>query len=70
MKLEEKYLIKQRVNEDIKKYGSTKNAISYLKKELKEYEDIFSNYYYDCVGHAIICTELKIKYLEKCLIKV
>lgn len=65
--LEERYLIQQRVPEQIEKHGSVENAIKHCEDELKWCDDNFSNYYYDCVGHAITCNSLLIPRLKDSL---
>ena len=62
--LEKNYLIKQRVESDIRKYGSVSKAIKVLKKELGEMESLWSKYSSDCLGHGITCAKLKIRWLE------
>lgn len=63
--LEKKYLIEQRVLERIKKYGSIQNAIKHCESMLKECEDNWDIYSYDCVGHSIICNQLLINRLKE-----
>jgi hypothetical protein len=61
----ENYLIKERVKIDLKKYGTIENTIKILKSELESYYNLPSIY---CTGgyeHAIICTRLKINYLQE-----
>ena len=66
-KQEENYLVKQRVETDVKKHGSVHKAIQYLKIELEEMELLWSKYSSDCLGHGITCTRLKISWLEQAL---
>lgn len=63
-KQEEYYLVKERAEADVRKHGSVENAIIYLKTRLEEMEDFWSKYSCDCLGHGIICTRLKISWLE------
>jgi hypothetical protein len=65
MTIEENYLIKERVEIDLEKYGTIENTIEILKSELESYYNLPSIF---CTGgyeHAIICTRLKIKYLQE-----
>ncbi len=64
-KLEEKYLIKVRAEKDIKKHGSVKKAIKFLKTELDEMNSLWNICSSDCLGHGITCTGLKISWLER-----
>jgi len=61
--LEERYLVKQRAEADLKEYGSVDKAIKHLKTKLEEMESLWSKYSSDCLGHGITCTRLKIDYL-------
>ena len=63
--LEKNYLIEQRVIERIKEHVSIENAIKFCEAELKECEENWSNYSYDCVGHAITCNQLLIPRLKE-----
>jgi hypothetical protein len=62
---EEIYLVKQRVEADVKEHGSVQKAIQYLKTELEEMESLWGKYSSDCLGHGITCTRLKISWLER-----
>lgn len=65
IKIEDKnYSIRERVQEDIKKYGSAHETMKQLKKELEEMESLWNKYSSDCLGHGITCTRLKISWLE------
>ena len=60
----ENYLIKERVEIDLNKYGGIENTIKILKSELESYYNMSDIY---CTGgyeHAINCTRLKINYLK------
>jgi len=59
----ERYLVKQRAESDVEKYGSKEKAIEHLKKKLDEMESLWGLYSSDCLGHGITCTRLKIDYL-------
>ena len=65
--LEISYKIKERSEDYIKEHGSIENAIEYLKIQLKECDNLWSEYSCDCLGHAITCNTLLIKYLENIL---
>lgn len=64
-KEEKRYLVKERVKEDVKEHGTIKKAINFLRQELEEMESLWSKYSSDCLGHGISCTRLKIFYLER-----
>lgn len=64
-KLEKNYLIAERANTDVTTFGSISGAIEALKIELEEMESLWSKYSCDCLGHGIICTRLKISWLER-----
>lgn len=64
MKLEERYLIKERAEKEILNHGSVENALKYLKAELCGYESLWSKYSSECLGHGITCTRLLIENLE------
>jgi len=66
-KLEERYLVKERAEAQVKENGSIDKAIRYLKSELGEYEDMWGMYSCDCLGHGITCTGLLIDWLERTL---
>lgn len=66
-KFEEKYLIKERAEKDVKEHGSVQKAIEHLKIKLEEMEVIWGKYSCDCLGHGITCTQLKISWLERVL---
>lgn len=63
--LEERYLVKQRVNEILVETGSPQKAILKMEQLEKECEDNWSKYSYDCVGHAITCARLIIRRLKE-----
>ena len=65
MNKQERYLVKQRAEDDIKQYGSIHKAIEHLKTELEEMESLWGKYSSDCLGHGITCTRLKISWLER-----
>ena len=44
---------------------SIEKAITYLKSELKGFEDSWSSFSSDCLGHGIICNRLLISWLER-----
>ena len=58
MTQEENYRIKERAGESIKKHGGAEEAITYIKRELKEFEDMWAEYSSDCLGHGITCNRL------------
>jgi hypothetical protein len=64
-KQEERYLVKQRAETDVKEQGSIQKAIQYLKTELEEMEALWGKYSSDCLAHGITCTRLKISWLER-----
>ena len=64
-KQEERYLVKQRAETDVKEHGSVQKAIQQLKTELEEMEALWGKYSSDCLGHGITCTQLKISWLER-----
>lgn len=63
--LEEKYRVTERAYADIKKYGSIDRAIEFLKKELGQFESLWSAFSCDSLGHGIKCIKLKIGFLER-----
>jgi len=62
---ENNYKIKERAEDNIKKHGSIDKAIKYLKSELSGFEDSWSKYSSDCLGHGITCNRLLISWLER-----
>jgi hypothetical protein len=62
---ERRYLVKERSEKDIEKYGSAQKAIEVLISELEEMESLWSMYSSDCLGHGITCTRLKIQYIQR-----
>jgi hypothetical protein len=67
-KQEERYIVKQRAENDVKEHGSVQKAIQYLKTKLEEMEALWGKYSSDCLGHGITCTRLKISWLERGLV--
>ena len=67
-KLEENYLIEQRVEEIIIECGSIEKAIKYCESKIKEADDIWSNCSYDCVGHSLTCNTLLVNRLKEKLL--
>jgi len=63
--LEENYKVKERAEKAVETHGSIEKAISYLKAELKGFEDMWSSYSSDCLGHGITCNKLLISWLER-----
>lgn len=63
--LEKNYNIKERAEKLIEQYTSAELAIKFLQTQLEEWEEFWSKYSSDCLGHGIICTELLITYLER-----
>lgn len=64
-KQEERYLVKERAENDVKQHGTVQKAIEHLKKELNEFEALWGKYSSDCLGYGITCTRLKISWLER-----
>lgn len=64
LEIEKKYLIKERAEADVIKYGSVDLAIKSLELELDEMESLWSAYSSECLGHGITCTKLKISWLD------
>jgi hypothetical protein len=62
---EQNYKIAERAEEAIKKHGTIEKAIDYLKSELKSFEDSWSSFSSDCLGHGITCNRLLISWLER-----
>lgn len=62
---EERYLVKERAETDVKTHGSISKAIQYLKSELELFESMWGKYSSDCLGHGFTCTRLKIDYLTE-----
>lgn len=65
MTQEERYLVKQSVETNVKESGSVQKAIQHLKKELEEMEALWGKYSSECLGHGITCIRLKISWLER-----
>jgi len=63
--LQTNYKIKERAEEAIKEHGSIDNAIKKLKQELHAFEDAWSKYSSDCLGHGITCNRLLGRYLTE-----
>jgi hypothetical protein len=63
--LEKRYLVEQRIQEQIEEHGSIENAITYCRSILNQCEDIWSDCSYECVGHAITCNRMLISRLEE-----
>ena len=67
--LEKKYKVKERAEDAVHEHGSVEKAIKHLKTELKEWEDMWSEYSCECLGHGITCNGLLIDWLERGLIQ-
>lgn len=65
LEIEKKYLVKERAEADVIKYGSVDLAIKSLELELVEMESLWGAYSSDCLGHGISCTKLKISWLKR-----
>lgn len=63
--LEKNYKVKERFIGLFKKYRCVEKILSTLKAELKSYEDSWSGYSSDCLGHAIIFSRLMIGFIER-----
>lgn len=61
---EERYLVRERADADVKEHGSVANAIKHLRAELEEMESMWGRFSSECLGHGIICTKLKIAWLS------
>lgn len=59
------YRIKERAEEAIKEHGSIDKAIIKLKQELHAFEEMWSEFSSDCLGHGITCNRLLIRYLTE-----
>lgn len=59
------YKIRERSNLLIEKHGSIDNCISVLEEQLNEFEDSWSLYSSECLGHGITCTRLLINWLNR-----
>lgn len=64
-KTEQNYKVVERAENAIKEHGTIEKAITYLKSELKGFEDSWSSFSSDCLGHGIICNRLLISWLER-----
>lgn len=64
-KYEENYKVKERAENAIKEHGTIEKAITYLRLELNGFEDVWSSYSSDCLGHGITCNRLLISWLER-----
>lgn len=62
---EQNYKVAERAKNSIKEHGTIDKAIIYLKSELKGFEDSWSLYSSDCLGHGITCNRLLISWLER-----
>lgn len=63
--MENNYRIEQRAQEHIALYGSVEKAIEHCEKELEEFENAWSKYSSDCLGHGITCNRLLLIRLKK-----
>lgn len=63
--VEQSYNIEERAERVIREYGTSEKALSHLKIELECYEDSWSMYSSQCLGHAITCNRLLIRWIEK-----
>lgn len=63
--LEERYLVKERAENEIKEHNSAKKAIKFLELELEKMESLWGKYSSECLGHGITCTRLKIDWIKK-----
>jgi len=59
------YNVKERSEESVMTHGSVKRAMNSIEKELGEYEDMWSEYSGDGLGHAIECLRLMVNYLDE-----
>jgi len=64
MTLEENYKIEERSKIAITKHGSIDKAIRYLQSELNSFNDMWSKYSCECLGHGITCNQLLLTNLE------
>ena len=64
-RVEKNYKVEERAENAIKEHGTIENAITYLKAELKGFEDLWGMYSSDCLGHGITCNRLLISWLER-----
>lgn len=62
---EQNYKVEERAENAIKEHGTIEKAITYLKAELKEFEDSWGMWSSDCLGHGITCNRLLISWLER-----
>jgi hypothetical protein len=64
MTLEENYKIEERSQIVIAEHGNIDKAIRYLQAELNSFNDMWSEYSCDCLGHGITCNQLLLTNLE------
>ena len=57
------YMIKDRSEMAITKFGSIESAISNIRDELAKCNSLWSKYSSDCLSHAITCNRMMIDYL-------
>lgn len=65
--LEQSYLIDTRAIKLVNEHGTIPETIKYLKAELNEFDELWSMYSGDGLGHAITHNRLMINYLEEIL---
>jgi hypothetical protein len=63
--LEKRYKIKERAEDVVKQHGSIENSLAYLKSELSDFENMWSKYSSEGLGHGISCNMLLIGWLER-----
>lgn len=63
--LEKRYLIKERSFKLVLEKGSIDKEKKFLKEKIEEYENLWGLYSCDCLGHAIICNNLMLRYIEE-----
>lgn len=63
--LEKNYLVKERVENDIKEHGSIEKIIEFYEKDLNEMENLWGLYSSDCLGQGISCTRLKLSWAKR-----
>lgn len=68
-KSEANYLVDVRSAKYVEQYGSIDKAIKVLEAENNSYNDMWSAYSCDCLGHGITCTKLMIGWLKKLKLK-
>ena len=64
-KSEANYLVDVRSAKYVEQYGSIDKSIKVLEAENNSYNDMWSSYSSDCLGHGIQCTYLMIGWLKK-----